>query len=78
MATEGGWDVYTVGKPDQIDARLAKAADHVEATREAYELALEQRNLIVVEAIETGCSVRQVARAAGLARSRITRILSEV
>lgn len=79
MATEGGWDVYTVGAPDPIEERLTAAADHVDVAREAYELALEHRNLIVVEAIEVeGCSVRQVARSARLARSRITRILAEV
>ncbi len=79
MATEGAWDVYNPTNPDPIIARLNAAARHVDATREAYELALAQRDEVVVEAVElAGLSTRQVGRHASMSASRVTAILARI
>lgn len=57
--------------------RLRKARDEVKDRRAAYELAIEQRNELIVEAIDVeGMTQQAVADLAGVHKSRITPILA--
>lgn len=65
-----------------IRARLAAAADDLEAKAEAAEIAREVRDRIVVEAVEAGragagWSTRDVARWARISQSRVQGILAD-
>lgn len=67
-------------RPDEATyvARIARAADEVEATREAYRLAVEHRDAILVEACDEGLLSRgRAATAARVRRSRVLAILAE-
>jgi predicted XRE-type DNA-binding protein len=61
-----------------LPARLRKAAAAVADTRKAYQLALQQRDEIIVEAIdEHDMSQIKVAELAGVAKGRINPILAK-
>jgi hypothetical protein len=60
--------------PDLLP-RIASAAEHVRDAEDARQLRIQQRNALIVAAVDAGVSQREVARAAGLARSRIVGIL---
>ena len=55
--------------------RLRSAGGHVEACREALGVAIEQRDEIVVDAVDAGISTRDVARWADISQSRVTQVL---
>ena len=57
--------------------RLEAAAVAVRDSKDAYDAAMELRNELVATAVDEGMSQRAVARATGLAISRITSILLE-
>ena len=56
--------------------RMAAAVEEVKDTRDAYELALAQRDQLVVEAIDRGMTQTQVAKLAGVQKGRISAILA--
>lgn len=56
--------------------RLERAAEHERDTAEAHRLALEARNEIVHGAVDDGFPQQYVARAIGVTRPTITRILA--
>jgi hypothetical protein len=58
------------------EARLKAAARHVADCKKAYDLALEQRDELVVEAVDEGMSQLAVARCIGVAKGRISVILA--
>lgn len=55
--------------------RLEAAAAAVRDADQAAKLRHRQRNLLVIEAVDAGVSQRAVARALGIAQTRIIRIL---
>lgn len=59
-----------------IKERIRAAADDVEAHREAFHLACELRDELVIEALEAEFPTRDVARWARLSQSRVTAILA--
>lgn len=60
----------------EVAVRLRKAQDSVAETEEAYRLALEQRDRIVVEAVDVhGVSQQAIAGVLGVAKGRIHGIL---
>ena len=59
-----------------VTPRLKAAAAAVTDTRDAYHLALDQRDELVVEAVDQGISQRTVATAAGVQVGRISAILA--
>lgn len=69
--------VSTPVKPvlSDMKPRLEKAAAAVVDARDAYNAALEQRNELVLAAVDNGMSQRQVAKAAGVSVGRITALL---
>ena len=60
-----------------MNARLRAAAAAVTDHRDAYRAAVEQRNALVVTAVDEGMSQRAVAAAAGIAVSRVSGLLLE-
>lgn len=56
--------------------RLAAAADHVEETHRAYQLAVEHRNRLIIDAVDSGMPQRLVARAARVSQPHVVRVLS--
>ena len=61
--------------PD-LTPRLRAATAAVRDAKDAYELALQQRDELVVEAIDSGMSQKAVAAIAGVAKGRISAILA--
>lgn len=60
----------------EVKVRLEKAATDVSDSKEAYELAVERRDQLVLEAIDLhGMAHGAVADAIGVARGRISAIL---
>jgi hypothetical protein len=55
--------------------RLQAAAEAVRDADQARRLRHRQRNLLVVEAVDAGVSQRAVARALGIAQSRVITLL---
>ncbi len=56
--------------------RLQKAAQTVQERKEAYKLALRQRNEIIVEAVDDGYPQSAAAKNAGVRQPHITRIIA--
>lgn len=56
--------------------RLKKAAATVAERKKAYQLALKQRNEIIVEAVDDGYPQTSAARNAGVKQPHITRIIA--
>jgi len=61
--------------PD-LTPRIKAAAAAVADAKEAYDLALEQRDQLIVDAIDGGMSQQAVATIAGVAKGRISAILA--
>lgn len=59
-----------------LPARITAAAASVRDARDAYDLALEQRDGLIVEAIDDGMSQLKVAELAGVRKGRISAILA--
>lgn len=65
--------------PDATDfvERIAAAARHARDLDDQRDLAHQQRNFLIVEAVDAGVlSQRAAAKAAGLAQSRVLKLLS--
>lgn len=61
----------------EVRVRLEKAASEVADSKDAYDLAVEQRDRLVLEAIDLhGMSHQGVAAAIGVAKGRISAILA--
>lgn len=61
----------------EVRVRLEKAASEVADSKDAYDLAVEQRDQLVLEAIDLhGMSHQAVAAAIGVAKGRISAILA--
>jgi len=56
--------------------RLEAAAAAVLDAREAYEARLEQRDALIVQAVDQGMSQGHVATAAGIRKGRVSAILA--
>lgn len=61
---------------NDLPARLKTAAEEVRDAKVAYDLALEQRDALVVTAVDTGMSQKAVAEIIGVAKGRISPILA--
>lgn len=67
----------TTAALDDLSARLAHAADQVESSKAAYDLAVEQRNAAVVEAVDAGGMAQGVAaRLVRVSQPHVVRILA--
>lgn len=61
----------------EVAVRLKKAQDSVEETEEAWRLSLEQRDAIVLEAVDVhGVSQQAIAKVLGVTKGRIHGILA--
>lgn len=61
---------------EDLPGRLRVAAREVADARDAYRLAVELRNALVVAAIDEGFTQQAVSRAAGIDRKTITEIVA--
>ena len=59
-----------------LPARIRAAVEDVDDTRDAYRLSLEVRDKLIVEAIDSGMTQKQVAAMAKVQKGRISAILS--
>lgn len=59
-----------------LPARIKAAAADTRDAKEAYDLATEQRNRLIVEAVDGGMTQQAVAALAGVAKGRISAILA--
>lgn len=59
-----------------LPTRIKAAAEETRDAREAYDLATEQRNKLIVEAVDGGMTQKEVATLAGVAKGRISAILA--
>lgn len=59
-----------------LPARLEAAAKEVRERKDAYNLALQQRNELIVAAVDDGMSQKKVADLAGIHKGRMTAILA--
>lgn len=61
---------------DAWEARTRRAATDVEAKKQVYEAAVELRDRLVIEGIDTGRRVADVARAALMTAARVHQIIA--
>ncbi len=67
----------TSGESSDYEARLVKAADAVQASLDVWEDNVEERDAIILEALDRGAEQRtDVARWAGVSRTRVTQIVA--
>lgn len=59
-----------------LPARIKAAAEDVRDAKDAYDLALAQRDELIVDAIDQGMSQLKVADLAGVRKGRISAILA--
>lgn len=59
-----------------LTPRLEAAANAVKDAELEYRLALEQRDALVVQAVDEGMQQRRVAKAAGVSQPHVIRILA--
>lgn len=61
---------------DELPARLTAAKGAVESAREALKLALQQRNDVIIAAVDAGMYQHDVARYVGVKQPQVVRILA--
>lgn len=60
-----------------MSARLEASRDDVASKRKALELAIKQRNRLIVTAVDGGMSQGAVANAAGIGQPHVVRVLAK-
>lgn len=63
--------------PEGWRQRLERSAAYEQETKEAHKLALAARNQLVHEAVDDGFPQTYIARALGVTRPTVTRILAD-